>query len=184
MTRDPAQPELSTVAKVLVAHLHRRARGAGQAKTYAELAATLAGLGCRVVQRDIYDLVAELQLAGRSVGSTPRRGQPGAFICVTDADWDAAEANLRTRIVRPLRRLRRLRRTRREIASGQRPLDLVDPDPPPGGGGAAQGRSPAPGPARKPGVRLRQRELFAEEGSPVGRHPAVGRRPAPWLRAP
>jgi len=129
MATDPAKPELSTEARLLAAWLHRHARGRRRAVPYRRLAAALAEAGCRVSEREVYELIAELQLAGRPVGTTPRRPRPGAFICVDDEDWKAAEANLEARLYRPLARLRRLRRTRRELQGGQAVLAMPEAPP-------------------------------------------------------
>ncbi len=129
MTRDPTQPALSTEARLLVAWLHRHARGRDRAVPYRRLVAALSEAGCAVQERQIYDLVAEAQLAGRPVGTTPRRPRPGAYICIDAEDWQAAEANLKSRLLRPLARLRRLRRTRRELADGQAVMALAEAPP-------------------------------------------------------
>jgi hypothetical protein len=129
MSGDLTRPALSTAARRLAAYLHRHARGAARAVPYRTLVGMLRRAGCHVTDRDIYDLVAELQLAGRPVGSTPRRPRPGAFICVDDDDYEVTVANLRGRIIRPLRRLSRVQRTRREALTGQGVMDLEQEAP-------------------------------------------------------
>ncbi|MFO8012620.1 MAG: helix-turn-helix domain-containing protein [Phycisphaerae bacterium] len=139
MTRDATKPALSDEARRLCGWLHRYARGRGRAVPYRRLA-TLMGVEVRA----IYELVAELQLAGRPVGSTPRRPRPGAYICETDEDWEAAEANLKRRLYRPLRRLRRLRMARRELRQGQATMALAE----------APAEAPPPTDARGQGLLL------------------------------
>lgn len=164
MAEDPAKAELSTEARLLAAHLHRAARGAARAQPYRVLAEVLRATGADVTERDIYELVAELQLAGRPVGTTSRQPSPGAFICETDGDFEAAEANLRTRALRPLKRLLRFRRTRREARTGQSVIRLPSPareerpGPPAAVQGSPDGREESP-PAREKGGQGR---LFAE----------------------
>jgi hypothetical protein len=125
MKHDPIRTVLTDAQRILVGHLHRHCGGRARARTYARLRDDLVReAGLVIGEREMYELVQGLVLAGRPVG-TVSAGGGGAFIVETARDARLAYRNLYGRVCRQLRRCRAFKRTIRETLSGQRYLDLV-----------------------------------------------------------
>ncbi len=117
---------MADAERILLGYLHRHCRGVAGARTYARLRQDLEReTGLVVGDREMYELVQSLVLAGRPVGTISSNGG-GAFVIETARDARLAYRNLYGRVCRQLRRCRALKRTIRETISGQRYLDLAD----------------------------------------------------------
>jgi len=126
MQRDPTRAELTDPERLLLGYLHRHCRGADHARTYARLREDLEReKGIVIGEREMYQLVQGLVLAGRPVG-TISAGGGGAFIVCDARDARLAYRNLYGRVCCQLRRCRVFKRTCREGLSGQRFLDLQE----------------------------------------------------------
>jgi len=123
MKKDPTRAALTDPARALLAHLWAHHRGADAACPYRALRAELAEQGYEVTERDMYDLVSALVMAGRLVGTTSAHGG-GAFVVVTARDARIAYRNLYGRVSKMARRCRRFKASVREALSRQQYLAL------------------------------------------------------------
>jgi len=124
--------QLGPAHHLVLGYLYHEARGAEEAKSYPQIVARLAPLAEAIgagglTPRGIYQIMADIQLAGWPVGTTPGR-PPGAFVCVSRRDWRIGGRNLYGRLRLIARRYRRYRRTFREAAGGQTTFDWTAAD--------------------------------------------------------